>query len=161
MSGTKDILGDSGNVVAMKGIQISSRLRPTNSFCKWGRLTWSKATSGIVVFALLANACSKWSRVEILPVPLAERQQIELWTGRANERVHGVLIHDDSLFGIPTWQAPSCVECGRWYMISRMDSIRVRKPSSSKTATVIGGVGVGILLLNILCHDGGCVVGKT
>lgn len=83
--------------------------------------------SRVVVAALsVLCGCAGWHAIEMpVDTALAPRQQVQLWRGSKAEMLHAVRVTQDSVFGVPFHQPPSCDRCRVAFPRASVDSIRL------------------------------------
>jgi hypothetical protein len=100
-----------------------------------------------LVSCFSAAACGAgWQAVPTpWPSSFAARQQVQIWSGHSTARLHGVVVTQDSLSGIPWLQPFACDSCRVAFPRATVDSLRTGDPSGGFWAS-IGWVLVGLVL---------------
>lgn len=110
---------------------------------------------------LLLGCGAGWHRPpELVPDPLAPRQQVEVWHGGRAERWHAVVMDVDSVSGIPFLLPVTCDSCRVAVPRAAVDSLRLGNPVAGfwKTAGLI--LAIPTLFLIWACSKG-CYEGGT
>ena len=93
------------------------------------------------------------------PAPLRPTQQVEVWRGGAMLRLHGVVLTEDSLRGIPFLQPLNCDSCRLSLARSSIDSLRTGDPVGGFWGTAVLGAVALLAALVLACHEAGVACG--
>lgn len=108
--------------------------------------------------AALATACVAWqqSSVGALSQPHPQRAKYQIWVRGHSHHLHGIRTTTDSVFGVPTHQAPDCATCVLSFALSSVDSVRTLKEGQTAGRNVmwITLVALGALLVFALSSGG-------
>ena len=99
----------------------------------------SRGVTGTLVFLLAVNAgCTTWRRdADVLRAPIPKRQSVQIWSGNRALVAHGVQVHGDSVRAVPRWKPPECDTCARYFVLPAIDSVRVHRVSTVRTAALV------------------------
>jgi hypothetical protein len=96
-----------------------------------------------------------WHRPDlVVPGIWPPRQQVQVWADSQMRRWHGVVVHGDSISGVPYVRALDCDSCRRALPLDRVDSMRVGNPEAGFLKTLGLVVGLPALFLVIICSTG-------
>ena len=115
--------------------------------------------AAVTALAVVCAACGAgWHRVpQLEPGPLAQRQQVEVWSGGAVRRWHAVRVGPDSISGVSFLQAIACDSCRTALPRSAVDSVRFGDPVGGFWGTFGTVVAVpGFILLIACVTHAGC-----
>jgi len=93
--------------------------------------------------------CTTWQRsAQGLDTSFAPRQSVQLWSVGHAISGHGVRVSGDSVRLVPSWQAPSCDSCARYYSLAHIDSVRTRGAAPVRTGLLAAFLStLGILAI--------------
>jgi hypothetical protein len=102
------------------------------------------------LLALTLLGCNGWGGAQAgatLPADLETRRRLQVWSDGRSQVLHAIRLGNDTLSGVPYWQAPECDSCRVLIPSARVDSVRVRTFSRRKTVILVGAVGLFYWLL--------------
>jgi hypothetical protein len=118
-------------------------------------VTRSRRLRSALLFALLLPlwACGAgWHR--IAPSNLPERQQVQVWQGRQQIRLHAIRVDHDSVSGVPFQKPADCDSCRISLPSATVDSLRAGNPTAGFLKSV--GLTLGTwLALGLLTYGVG------
>ena len=101
-----------------------------------------------LVVATLVSGCAGWRRTELSPaVPIAPRQQVQVWQAGRSRLVHALVVRGDTLYAVPFTQSPSCDSCRVAIPLSQVDSTRF---GNIERVGFIVGLGPIVALLGLV-----------
>jgi hypothetical protein len=105
----------------------------------------------LLALVLLATGCGAgWrSLTGLEPGSLRPRQQAQLWQDQKAQRVHGVVVGQDSISGIPFAHPLECDSCRITLPRSQVDSVRVGSPVAGFWKSV-GVVSAGVMIACVM-----------
>jgi hypothetical protein len=113
-----------------------------------------------LTLVLLSIGCGAgWHQpIALSPGPLPTRQQVQVWSNGHARRWHAVTVSQDSIWGVPFTESPSCLVCREGLVRTAVDSVRLGNPVAGfwKTIGLVLGA-VGALLASACegsCHPG-------
>jgi hypothetical protein len=118
-------------------------------------------TWGVLGLALLQTGCGAgWHTTALASGPLPPRQQAQVWTDGRSVRLHGLIVTDDSLSGVPYIRSPACDSCRVAIPRGSVDSVRLGNPTAGFWKTVGLGMGVTLAAGLVICRfESSCQLG--
>ena len=124
------------------------------------RNVWKQRTiarTAVVVLSACAAlaACTAWTPQPTsgLLEPHDPRERLQLWVQGRSHLLHGIRATQDSVSGVPYFQAPECESCRVRFALSAIDSVRVQH-----TDRVMGR---NVMLVTLLAVTVFVVIGVT
>lgn len=105
---------------------------------------------GMCLLALLGvSACRAWYREDIvLRSAVPERKPLQVFVDGDGTVVHGVVVTDSMVSAVPRHRDPQCDSCRVAWARDRVDSVRVRRTSTTRTLLLGAGIAAFIFIPN-------------
>jgi hypothetical protein len=88
-----------------------------------------------------------WHRIEpVVPSNLPEGQQVQVWQGRQQLRLHAIRVDQDSVSGVPFQKPADCDGCRISLPSATVDSLRAGNPTAGFLKSVALTLGTWLAL---------------